>query len=332
VAQTIVLAGYYNNPRRSFRSKDLDLPFYKLLSSYKTQDPIPKPQLVLPVHAVQCAAAFYKNKTTLLARAIADLLTTIAFFFLFLLCPGEYTMPTTKTKTCTVQFHRKDVQIFKAGNILPTRPPWRPFGGGTQSDSSWTTRKVANVGQRCITPPYWSHFAQSKRWPTQYTIYFRSCPPIPSLPSVLSALALTSSRIISRWQCAKMLSCLVSSTPATACPELVPTHSKPVELWPYNSTMLMKTSSKKWVDGQAPGGSRIYTLKFLPSPQVCPNAWWCTMCFITLGRNPMSLYPSFYRFPWQGEGATQIHHRRAMLVCLLHQLRCTKLYNNRPVY
>jgi hypothetical protein len=130
----------------------------------------------------------------------------------------------------------------------------------------------------------------------------------------------------------EMLSCSVSSTPATACPELVPTHSKPVELWPYNSTMLMKTSSKKWVDGQAPGGSRIYTLKFLPSPQVCPNAWWCTMCFITLGRNPMSLYPSFYRFPWQGEGATQIHHRRAMLVCLLHQLRCTKLYNNIPVY
>jgi integrase len=115
VAQAIVLAGY-DDPRRSFGSKDLDLPFSKLLRSYKTQDPVPKPQLALPVRAVQCAVNFYENKKTPLARAIADLLT-IAFFFL--LRPGEYTMPTTKTKRRTVQFRRKDVRFFKAGNILP---------------------------------------------------------------------------------------------------------------------------------------------------------------------------------------------------------------------
>jgi hypothetical protein len=116
VAQTIVLAGY-DNPRRSFGSKDLDLPFSKLLCSYKTQDPVPKPQLALPVGAIQCAVDFYENKKTPLAQAIADLLA-IAFFFL-LLRPGEYTMPTTKTKTRTVQFRRKDVRFFKNGNILP---------------------------------------------------------------------------------------------------------------------------------------------------------------------------------------------------------------------
>jgi integrase len=110
-----VLAGYAD-PRRSYGCKDLDLPFAKLFRSYKLQDPAPKPQLALPVRAVQCAVDFYRDKQTPVARAIADLLT-IAFFFL--LRPGEYTMPTSRTKTRTVQFRRQDVRFFKNGTILP---------------------------------------------------------------------------------------------------------------------------------------------------------------------------------------------------------------------
>ena len=109
-----MLAGYAD-PRRSYGNKDLDLPFSKLLRSYKLLDPAPKPQLALPVRAVQCAVDFYKAKHTPVARAISDLLT-IAFFFL--LRPGEYTMPTSRTKTRTIQFRRQDVR-FKAGSILP---------------------------------------------------------------------------------------------------------------------------------------------------------------------------------------------------------------------
>jgi hypothetical protein len=100
VAKTIVLAGY-PDPQQSYRCKDLDLPFAKLLRSYKLQDPAPKPQLALPVRAVQCAVDFYRGKQTPVARTIADHLT-VAFFFL--LRPGEYTMPTSQSKTCTVQF------------------------------------------------------------------------------------------------------------------------------------------------------------------------------------------------------------------------------------
>jgi hypothetical protein len=119
VAQTLVLAGY-RDPRRSYGSKDLDLPFSRLLRSYKTDDPAPQPQLALPVRAVQCAVDHYTTKGTPTACAIADLLT-IAFFFL--LRPGEYTMPSARTKTRTVQFRRQDVRFFKNGAILPHCTP-----------------------------------------------------------------------------------------------------------------------------------------------------------------------------------------------------------------
>jgi integrase len=119
VAQAIVLAGY-PDPRRSSGSKDLDLPFAKLFQTYKTEDPAPKPQLALPVRAIQCIVTFYRNKGTPLACAIADLLT-IAFFFL--LRPGEYTMPSARTKTCTVQFRRQDVRFFRNGQVLPHSAP-----------------------------------------------------------------------------------------------------------------------------------------------------------------------------------------------------------------
>jgi integrase len=62
----------------------------------------------------------YNNKGTLFSFAVADLLT-IAFFFL--LRPGEYTMPTSRSKTRTVQFRRQDVRFFRNGNILPHSAP-----------------------------------------------------------------------------------------------------------------------------------------------------------------------------------------------------------------
>jgi hypothetical protein len=119
VAQTLVLAGY-PDPRRSYGSKDLDLPFSRLLRSYKTDDPAPQPQLALPVRAVQCAVNHYTDQGTPTTCAIADLLT-IAFFFL--LRPGEYTMPSARSRTRTVQFRRQDIRFFKNGSILPHSTP-----------------------------------------------------------------------------------------------------------------------------------------------------------------------------------------------------------------
>ncbi len=80
VAQTLVLAGY-PDPRRSYGSKDLDLPFSRLLRSYKTDDPAPKPHLALPVRPIQCAVPPYNNKGKLFDFAISDLLTISFFLF-----------------------------------------------------------------------------------------------------------------------------------------------------------------------------------------------------------------------------------------------------------
>jgi hypothetical protein len=115
VAQTIVLARYFD-PGRSYGSSDLDLPFSRLLKSYKAADPALKPQLALPVRAITCVVDFYRAKHTKVATAIADLLT-IAFFFL--LRPGEYAMNSSHSKTRTVQFRRQDVRFFSNGNVLP---------------------------------------------------------------------------------------------------------------------------------------------------------------------------------------------------------------------
>jgi integrase len=72
------------------------------------------------VRAVQCAVDHYSTKGTPSALAIADLLT-LAFFFL--LRPGEYTMPSTRTRTRTVQFRRQDVRFFRDGQVLPHTAP-----------------------------------------------------------------------------------------------------------------------------------------------------------------------------------------------------------------
>jgi hypothetical protein len=121
VVQALVLAEY-PDPRWSCGSKDLDLLFSCLLQTYKNDNPAPKPQLALPVRAVECAANHYNSKGKLIdfVFEIADLLT-IAFFFL--LRPGKYTMPTSCSCTRTVQFRQKDVQFFKHGNILPHNTP-----------------------------------------------------------------------------------------------------------------------------------------------------------------------------------------------------------------
>jgi hypothetical protein len=48
MAQTLLLAGY-DDPRRTYGAKELDLPFRHLLKSYKNKDPAPQPQLAIPL-------------------------------------------------------------------------------------------------------------------------------------------------------------------------------------------------------------------------------------------------------------------------------------------
>jgi hypothetical protein len=120
VAQTLLLAGY-KDPRRSYGSKELDLPFRHLLKSYKTQDLAPRPQLAIPVGTIERAAAYHQPSNSALTRATADL-TTIAFFFLLRL--GEYAMPKRTAQTRTVQFRLQDVMFCQAnGFVIPHTSP-----------------------------------------------------------------------------------------------------------------------------------------------------------------------------------------------------------------
>jgi hypothetical protein len=117
VAQIHLLAGY-EDARRSNGLEELDLPFQRILSRYKLEDPATNPQLALPVatiaHAASatiCPTATPKNKT------VSDLIT-IAFFYL--LRVGEYTFPPASRVTRTQQFRCQDVRFWLAGRLLPT--------------------------------------------------------------------------------------------------------------------------------------------------------------------------------------------------------------------
>jgi hypothetical protein len=60
VAQAKMLAGY-NNPRRPNGSHDLDLLFTNLLKTFKDANPVIKPQVALPVAAIECAVAAHQR-------------------------------------------------------------------------------------------------------------------------------------------------------------------------------------------------------------------------------------------------------------------------------
>jgi hypothetical protein len=114
------LAGY-DDPRRTYGAKELDLPFQHLLKSYKGQDPAPQPQLAIPVATVEHAAAYHQHPHPARTRATADLVAT-AFFFL--LRVGEYTMPRRGTRTRTVQFRVQDVTFRQPdGTVIPNTAP-----------------------------------------------------------------------------------------------------------------------------------------------------------------------------------------------------------------
>ena len=99
-SSAVMLAGY-NDPRRTHHSGgELDIRFTNMLKTYKDANPVPKPQVALPVAAIECAAAAHQRAdASPMARATAQLII-IAFFFL--LRVGEYTKAPESTATCTV--------------------------------------------------------------------------------------------------------------------------------------------------------------------------------------------------------------------------------------
>jgi hypothetical protein len=119
VAQQGILAGY-PDPRRSYGSKELDLPFQRLLRTFRTEDPAPQPRLALPVATIRRLQQDYAGDPSPRSQAVADL-AVVAFYFL--LRVGEYTMPKMGRRTRTVQFRRRDVKFRKDGRVIPHNSP-----------------------------------------------------------------------------------------------------------------------------------------------------------------------------------------------------------------
>ena len=111
VGQTLVMAGY-EDPRRSYNQKALDLPISSLLKTYRDADPKPLPELAVPVEVVTHIAGQRQSKRL---AAISDL---VELQFLFLLRVGEYTFPTNDRRTRTTQFRRHDVIFYKNGHRI----------------------------------------------------------------------------------------------------------------------------------------------------------------------------------------------------------------------
>jgi hypothetical protein len=92
MARAFMLEGY-PDPRCSSGSSgsNLALPVTHLLKSYKDRDPVPRPQVALPVGAIRMAAAARLDAAaTPWEQATAHL---IVMAFYFLLRVGEYTLP-----------------------------------------------------------------------------------------------------------------------------------------------------------------------------------------------------------------------------------------------
>ncbi|KAI2513588.1 hypothetical protein MHU86_728 [Fragilaria crotonensis] len=81
------------------------------------RDPAPRPQVALPVHAIDLAATA-RNDPGASPREVATAhLIVLAFFFL--LRVGEYTLPSEHRTTRTVQFRVCDVRFWQGQTLLP---------------------------------------------------------------------------------------------------------------------------------------------------------------------------------------------------------------------
>ncbi len=83
VAQAFVLEGY-PDPRRTAGAggANLALPFTHLLKSYKDRDPVPRPQVALPVHAIKLASAARLDPAASPLENATAHLVVVAFYFL----------------------------------------------------------------------------------------------------------------------------------------------------------------------------------------------------------------------------------------------------------
>ena len=88
-----------------------------MFAGFRRADPLPKPELAVPVSVPQAVAALgMHSAATPKEQAVGDL-TLIAFFYL--LRVGEYTQKSKRANTRTVQFRLCDIAFKKGDVIIP---------------------------------------------------------------------------------------------------------------------------------------------------------------------------------------------------------------------
>jgi hypothetical protein len=92
----------------------MHIAFTRLFHSFRHSDPASEPQIGLPINVFLNIVEIEGSSQDPLKQAIADFVT-IAFYFL--LRVGEYTCPTAKKRTRTVQFRCNDIMFWRE---LPT--------------------------------------------------------------------------------------------------------------------------------------------------------------------------------------------------------------------
>ena len=118
MAQAFVLEGY-PNPRRAGAGSDLALALTNLLKSFRVCDAAPKPQVALPVHAIDLVAGARSDPPNASPREAATAhLIVMAFYFL--MRGGEYTLPPGHRATRTVQFRICDIRFWLGQTLLPS--------------------------------------------------------------------------------------------------------------------------------------------------------------------------------------------------------------------
>ena len=95
-------------------------PLEMQMEGFRRADPIPVPELAVPVEVAWWFGNLGQNASGEATRAVGDL-DMVAFFYL--LRVGEYTSTKTKRRTRTKQFRVRDVSFQKEGRILDPAAP-----------------------------------------------------------------------------------------------------------------------------------------------------------------------------------------------------------------
>jgi hypothetical protein len=210
------------------------------MKTFNCNDPATQPQLALPAYAILCIVKHYLGKNTPWATALADLIT-IAFSFL--LCLGKNAMPTSRSKTSTVQFCCQDVRFFQNGTVVLHSAPLAILRQANSVRLYIDNQKNGQRGSTMHHTTTVNHFCPVKALANRGHSLYRIAPQDASLPIsyVPNASHVTAPNITWAICESAVLSGLLNSRYSPTLS--LPYHFMQMALWHSSSTGSITTSS-----------------------------------------------------------------------------------------